>query len=99
MSIACAVAGGDPLGLESKSGLVVYINAEDSEVIVRNRIFAIGKNCYRSALRIGEFPCRLLRTKIITSPKLRFQDFQRWFLLLHLGFFNLTHTNLYPPFS
>ena len=49
MSIACAVAGGDPLGLESKSGLVVYINAEDPEVIVRNRIFAIGKKLNQQA--------------------------------------------------
>ncbi|SCN47090.1 Replication protein A [methanotrophic endosymbiont of Bathymodiolus azoricus (Menez Gwen)] len=49
MSIACAVAGGDLLGLKSKSGLVVYINAEDPEVIVRNRIFAIGKKLNQQA--------------------------------------------------
>ena len=49
MSIACAVAGGDLLGLESKSGLVVYINAEDPEVIVKNRIFAIGKKLNQQA--------------------------------------------------
>jgi len=29
----------------------------------RDKILASLAHCYRSALRIGEFPCRLLRTK------------------------------------
>ena len=37
----------------------------------RDKILASLAHCYRSALRIGEFPCRLLRTKNHHFAKLR----------------------------
>jgi RecA-family ATPase len=45
MSVACTVAGGDLLEIntEQKNGQVVYINAEDPPVIVKNRLYAIGQ--------------------------------------------------------
>jgi DNA-binding transcriptional LysR family regulator len=48
-----------------------------------NDLTAVGITTYlpselTSSLRIGEFPCRLLRTKNHHFAALRFPDFQRW---------------------
>jgi len=52
MGIACSVAGGDLLGLNPpKTGSVVYINAEDPEVIVKRRLHAIGGHLEMDAKR------------------------------------------------
>lgn len=49
MGIACGVAGGDLLGLNPKAGQVVYINAEDPEIILQRRLHAIGGRLNKEA--------------------------------------------------